>query len=79
MSALDKLAEGHAQAQALRAVRVAAGDRRLAVDHLAVMAAHDPALANGLLQLGIAKAIKDALADFDRLASTAGRFTACHP
>jgi len=79
MSALDKLAEGHVQSQALRAVRVAQGDRAVAVDHLSVMAAHDPTLAQGLLALGIGKAVKDAKGAFDGMVRTGGAFVACHP
>ncbi len=58
---------------------MAQGDRKAAVDHLTALSAQDPILQRALLEIGIQKAVKGALADYDNLARTAGAYTAAHP
>lgn len=69
----------HGQTQALRACRVANGNRKAVVDHLHVMAAHDPMLMRAVMDRGIAALADGALLTFRDIVRTAGAHRACHP
>ena len=71
--------QDHVSREALRAARVAGGEKSVTVDNLTVMAARDPLLAEGLFRLGLQKAATVACNDFEAMVRTAGAYAAHHP
>ena len=75
----ETILDGHADSWALRAVRLAAGDKQLARDHLFLAMQGDHNLRLAVEQAGIQKLIASGLARYQELVKTAGPYVAAHP
>lgn len=72
MTAALEMLQAHVQAEAMRAARVADGDKARTLDNLLVMAARDHLLAEGLLRDAVQKAAADACKSLQTVAETGG-------
>lgn len=79
MTPLEALLQGHMNARATTAWRMAAGDRRAAQGHLEAMAGQDTLLAEAIRQAGVLAAVKAGIGDYKVMVQTAGRFRTHHP